>query len=192
MKNIKENIQKLKSSWGSVKEFITLLKERKWLTACKKIYGFLKSIYTDHLKGKYVTVRGKRIPRTLIAVMAVAVIYLVFPSAEERPTGEQSIAEMENVQKTTNTYDENGIKVYELHKCEVENKPAACGRLENYGDDDYSSVVVTVVFHANDGTAIYEGGIEASDVESHTRMRINIPCPDEFSYFELKGVSAEK
>lgn len=192
MENIKEIIPKCKNSWESFKKFVTLLKERKWLSACKEIYGYLKHIYLNHLKGKYVTVHGKQIPRTLVVIMVVAVVYCVFPTEEKMPTGEQTIAEMENIQKPNNTYDENGIKVYDLRKCVVENKPATCGFLENYGDDDYSSIIVTVIFHSHDGTAIYEGGVEASDVESHTRMKINIPCPDEFSYFELKGVSVEK
>jgi len=192
MEDIKEIIPKCKGLWESFKKFVTLLKERKWLSACKEIYGLLKSIYFNYFKGKYITVRGKRIPRTLVAVIAVAIVYFAFPAEEERPTGEQTIAEIEDIQQPTNTYDENGIKVYGLRKCVVGNEPAACGLLENYGDDEYSSIIVTVVFHANDGTAIYEGGVEASDVESHTRMKINIPCPDEFSYFELKGVSAEK
>lgn len=190
--DIEELAEKTKTVWQSFKKIFSLLKERKWFAAFKESFSFLRIIYVNHLKGKYFVIKGVKTPRTLIAVPALAVAYLFFaPSAETPLSGEQSIAEAENVKKASNTYDKDGIKVYDMHKCEDELKSAACGTLENYGENNFEKVSILVTFYAPEGTAIYEGGAVAKEVEARTRMKFTIPCPDEFSYFQLKEVSAE-
>ncbi len=189
IEDITENVQ---SVWESFKKIFSLLKERKWFAAFKECFSFLKLVYHNYLKGKHFTVAGKQIPRTLVAVLALVILYFAIPSSQqERPTGEQSIAEAANAKKESNIFDKNGLKVYDLRKCETENSAGVCGKIENYGENDIAKVTVTITFHAPDGTVIYEGGVEATDVKSHTRMKMNAPCPDEFSYFKLKEVSVE-
>lgn len=191
MNNVEEITQKGKTVWESCKKIFSLLKERKWFSAFKESFTFLKLIYVNHLKGKYIIVKGKKIPRTLIAVLALFIIYIALPSQEERPTGEQPLAEAANVKKDSNIFDKNGLKVYDLRKCETEKSVGVCGLIEDYGDKNFAKVTVIINFHAPDGRIVYEGGVEATDVESHTRMKINAPCSEEFAYFKLKDVKLE-
>ena len=191
MNNVEEITQKGKTVWESCKKIFFLLKERKWFSAFKESFTFLKLIYVNHLKGKYIIVKGKKIPRTLIAVLALFIIYIALPSQEERPTGEQPLAEAANVKKDSNIFDKNGLKVYDLRKCETEKSVGVCGLIEDYGDKNFAKVTVIINFHAPDGRIVYEGGVEATDVESHTRMKINAPCSEEFAYFKLKDVKLE-
>lgn len=186
--NITDNAQ---SVWESLKKVFSLLKERKWFAAFKECFSFFKLIYRNYLKGKYVTVKGKKIPRTLVAVVALLLVYIALPSNETQPTGEQSIAEASNAKKEANIFDKEGLKVYDLRKCETEEMTGVCGKIENYGDNDFGKVTVIITFHAPDGTIIYEGGVEATDVKSHTRMQMSAPCTEEFSYFKLKDVALE-
>jgi len=188
MSNIEKITEKGKTVWESCKKIFSLLKERKWFSAFKESFTFLKLIYVNHLKGKYIIVKGKKIPRTIVAVLALFVIYIALPSQEERPTGEQPLAEAANVKKDSNIFDKKGIKVYDLRKCETEESVGVCGLIENHGDKNFAKVTVIINFHAPDGTIVYEGGVEASDVEAHTRMKMSAPCTEEFAYFKLKDV----
>ena len=191
MSDINDITETTKTVWESFKKIFYLLKERKLFAALKESFGFLRLIYVNHLKGKYITVKGKKIPRTLVAIVALFLIYSAFPSCQQAPSGSQDIAEAANVKKDSNTYDENGLRVYELRKCETEESSGACGLLEDYGENNFSRVTITLAFYSGDGRIVYEGGVEASDVEAHTRSKINIPCPEEFAYFKLKSVNPE-
>ena len=189
IENITENAQ---SVWESLKKVFSLLKERKWLAAFKECFSFFKLIYRNYLKGKYITVKGKKIPRTLVAVVALLLVYIALPSTEtKQPTGEQSIAEAANAKKEADIFDKEGLKVYDLRKCETEEIIGACGKIENYGDYDFGKVTVIFTFHTPDGNVVYEGGVEATDVKSHTRIKMSAPCSEEFSYFKLKDVVLE-
>lgn len=187
---IKETVQTAKTCLESFKRIFALLRRREWFAALKEIFSFFRLVYVDHLKGKYVTVKGKRIPRTLIAVLALFAAWIALPSGNTADTSDKEAAE---VKKDSNTYDSDvdGIRVYDMRKCETENKSAACGTLENYGSFDYDKVIVAVNFHAGEGTVIYEGMVEADQVKNHTRMKMAIPCPDDFAYFKLKDVRIE-
>lgn len=191
MSNIGEITEKGKTVWESCKKIFSLLKERKWFSAFKESFTFLKLIYVNHLKGKYIIVKGKKIPRTIVAVLALFIIYIALPSQEERPTGEQPLAEAANVKKDSNIFDKNGLKVYDLRKCETEESVGVCGLIEDYGDKNFAKVTVIINFYTSDGRIVYEGGVEATDVEAHTRMKINAPCSEEFAYFKLKDVKLE-
>lgn len=184
MENISQTTQTV---FASFKKIFSLIKDRKWFAASKEIFIFIKLVYTQHLKGKYFTIKGKQVPRTLVAVLAVLGAYFITPSTDNNHPKEQSIAEAANVKKETNTFDEKGVKVYDMRKCDN----AACGIIENYGDNNFEKITINLSFHAPSGIVIYEGGVEASGVESHTRMKINVPCPDEFAYFKLKEVVLE-
>ncbi|MBQ8481538.1 MAG: hypothetical protein IJ532_03285 [Alphaproteobacteria bacterium] len=192
MSDIEEITDKAQSVWESFKKVFSLLKERKWFAAFKECFSFLRLIYRNYLKGKYFTIKGKKIPRTLVAVATLLLVYTALPSNEtKQPTGEQPIAEAANVKKEADIFDKDGLKVYDLRKCETEKSVGVCGKIENYGDYDFGKITVNITFHAPDGTVIYDGGVEAADVKSHTRIKMTAPCPDEFSYFKLKDVTLE-
>lgn len=192
MSNIQEIAEKGKTVWDSCKKVFVLLKERKWFGALKESFVFLKLIYINHLKGKYIIVKGKKIPRTLVAVLALFIIYIALPSQEERLTGELPLSEAANIKNDSNIFDKNGLKVYDLRKCESEESIGVCGFIENHGNKNFAKVTVTINFHGPDGTIVYEGGVEATDVEAHTRMKMNAPCTEEFAYFKLKDVKLEQ
>ncbi|MBR1600071.1 MAG: hypothetical protein IJ677_00675 [Alphaproteobacteria bacterium] len=191
MSDIDNITEKAQSVLESFKKVFSLLKQRKWFAAFKECFSFIKLVYRNHLKGKYFVIKGKKIPRTLVAVIALLLLYNVLPSAEKKMTDEQPIAEAADVKKEANIFDKNGLKVYDLRKCETEDTAGVCGKIENHGDNDFSIVKVVLTFHAPDGTIIYEGGVEASDVKSHTRIKMMAPCPEEFSYFKLKEVKLD-
>lgn len=191
MNDIKEVAQNTKTVWESFKKVCILLKDGKFFAAFRESFGFLKLIYKNYLKNKYITVKGKQIPRTLAAIIALFLVYLAFPSCEQKTSTEPSINEVADTKKETNTYDKNGLKVYELRKCEEEGSAGVCGLIENYGENNFLHVKVTLTFYSAEGHIAYEGGVEASDVESHTRSKINVPCPEEFAYFKLKSVETD-
>ena len=78
-----------------------------------------------------------------------------------------------------------------MHRCEIEDKIGACGFLENYGEYNFERIKVIMTFYTSDGTPLYKGGNEAEALESHTRVKLEIACPDEFSYFEINEVKLE-
>ena len=165
MSDIKDMAEAGKTAWESFKKVFSLLKERKLFAAFRQCFSFLKAVYVNHLKGKYITVKGKKIPRTLIAILVLFFGYCALPSDDNNVSSELSEA--------------------------VDNKIGACGYLENYGEYNFGRIKVIITFFAPEGTPIYEGGIEAEGVESHTRSKINVACPDEFSYFNIKEVTLE-
>ena len=184
MSDIKDMAEAGKTAWESFKKVFSLLKERKLFAAFRQCFSFLKAVYVNHLKGKYITVKGKKIPRTLIAILVLFFGYCALPSDDNNVSSE--LSEAADTQKDSNTYDNEGVKIYDM-----DNKIGACGYLENYGEYNFGRIKVIITFFAPEGTPIYEGGIEAEGVESHTRSKINVACPDEFSYFNIKEVTLE-
>ena len=189
MSDIKDMAEAGKTAWESFKKVFSLLKERKLFAAFRQCFSFLKAVYVNHLKGKYITVKGKKIPRTLIAILVLFFGYCALPSDDNNVSSE--LSEAADTQKDSNTYDNEGVKIYDMRRCELDNKIGACGYLENYGEYNFGRIKVIITFFAPEGTPIYEGGIEAEGVESHTRSKINVACPDEFSYFNIKEVTLE-
>lgn len=192
MSDIKEIAKDGQTVWESCKNVFLFLKERQWFAAFKESFNFLKLIYLNHLKGKYIVVKGKKIPRTMIAVLGLFAIYIFLPSNEQTPSAAPKPAiEKQKAQKDANFFDENGLKVFDLRKCETEESVGACGTIENYGDNILDKLVVSLVFYAPDGTPVYEGSVEASNIQAHTDIKINIPCSVDFAYFKLKEVKPE-
>ena len=189
MSDIDEIAQKGKETWNSLKKIFSLLRERKFFAAFKESFSFLKFFYDEYLKGKYFVVAGKRVSRTLV-IIAAAVLYIIWPSGNSKTDNNQT-TEIAETKNDTNTYDKNGLKVYNLRKCETEDNVGACGILENYGENNFEHIKIVLTFFKADGTAVYKGGVEATNMEAHTRTEITIPCSEEFAYFKLEGVSTE-
>lgn len=189
MSDIEDIAQKGQDTWNSLKKVFSLLKERKFFAAFRESFSFLKFFYNEYMKGQYFVIAGKRISRTLAAVLVV-VLYIIWPSGNSKTNNNQS-TEIAETKNDTNTYDKNGLKVYNLRKCETEDNVGACGILENYGENNFERIKIDLTFFKADGTAIYKGGVEATNMEAHTRTEITIPCSEEFAYFKLEGVSTE-
>lgn len=178
-----------KSAFASFKKFLFYLKERKYFAAIKEFFNCSKIIYDNHLKGKYIEIKGKRISRTALVLIALLGMYVLYPASEtpQQPR-ELPLSETQNAKKETNTYERNGLKVYDLRKCDNE----VCGYIENSDDKVYPRIVVMLTFHNESGAAVYEGGAEALDVQPRTRIKITIPCEEHFAYFKLKNVEIEE
>lgn len=189
MSDIEDIVQKGQDTWNSLKKVFSLLKERKFFAAFKESFSFLKFFYKEYMKGQYFVIAGKRISRTLAAVLAV-VLYIIWPSGNSKTDNNQT-TEIAETKNDTNTYDKNGLKVYNLRKCESENGAGACGILENYGNNNFAFIKIDLTFFRADGTAVYKGGVEATNMEAHTSTEITIPCSEEFAYFKLESVSTE-
>ena len=55
------------------------------MDAGKEFAGLLKAIYVDHLKGKYLEVKGKKIPATVVLLIVVFGLYIITPSCGSKP-----------------------------------------------------------------------------------------------------------
>ncbi|MBR3501563.1 MAG: FxLYD domain-containing protein [Alphaproteobacteria bacterium] len=179
-----------------VKELAGLIKDKNYGDASRKAAGLSKALYDKHLKGKYVEVRGKKIPLTAVVVAGVFLFfYIIWPSSEPvkpapAPKAEvtQIAPKAETPKADENTYDKDGLKISELSKCEQ----GVCGKVENSGENTFKSVVISISFFDDKGELIYEGGVEAADVAPNTKMNLNIPTEGEFATFKLKEVNATK
>jgi len=174
MSNPKEN------TLDYLKNAFSLLKQKQYGAALREFAYLLKAGYINHIKGKYVEVKGKKIPMIAIVIAAIFIVYALLPSANQ--TGELKLSEKANI--VANTYDKNGIRIYDMRKCNY----AACGVLENSSDNDYERIRIKVVFHNQTGQAVFRGTADALQVAPRTRVEFDIPCSVEFAYFKLKDV----
>lgn len=171
---------------GSLKRIFALLKAKQYMPAAKEVINFGKVTYVNHMKGKYVTVKGKQIPMTLVVIVAVLGLYIISTSCGSDEV--EKVAVTTTASKEVNTFEQNGIKIHDMRKCDQ----AACGVLENTSNDAVARIVIPVNFHNEAGQVVYEGGVEATDVASMTRMKLNIPSEVPFAYFSLGDVQMEK
>ena len=161
---------------------IKYLKNRQYKMAVREIFTCLKNIYLKHLKGKYVVVRGKKIPRTAIAVVAMCLLVSLCCC----PNNDSSLSESYTAE--ANTYDKNGIRVYDLRKC----NQAVCGFLENATQESYAKITIFLNFHNETGEVVYEGGVDASEVGPMSRIKVKVPSKLDFAYFKLVKVKVNK
>lgn len=178
----------------NAKDLSAALKDRKYFRVFKELFVLLKTIYKNYLKGRYVSVSGKNVPMTAVLVIVLGLVYAVFPSnsSNEQANPEDNIkdepASELKEKEDLNTYNQDGIKVYGLYKCEK----AVCGFIENDSDNDVARILVSLTFHDKSGAVVYEGGAEATAMTAKSRSRFKIPTDGEFDYFRLTDVTIEK
>lgn len=178
----------------NAKDLSAALKDRKYFRVFKELFVLFKTIYKNYLKGRYVSVSGKKVPMTAVLVIVLGLVYAVFPSdsSNEQANPEDNIkdepASELKEKEDLNTYNQDGIKVYGLYKCEK----AVCGFIENDSDNDVARILVSLTFHDKSGAVVYEGGAEATAMTAKSRSRFKIPTDGEFDYFRLTDVTIEK
>lgn len=175
------------------KNFGMYIKEKKYFSALKEFFKLLGSVYKRFIKGKYVTVKGKKVPLAAILVVVLLLFIGMMPTGENtEKEPKQATETAENTQlkekEDLNTYNQDGVKVYGLVKCEN----AVCGYLENGSDDDISRILISINFTDKSGAVIYEGGAEATAMVAKSRSRFKIPAEGEFDAFHLTDVTVEK
>lgn len=182
--DVKNASETAKTTFQSIKSILSALKNRKFMAAGKECWACSKNVYAKRLKGKYVEVRGKKIPLTAIVIVILLGLFAV--QSGEKPK-EMPLTETA-AKDQTNVYAQDGIKVYDMRKCDQ----AACGLLENETNEPIAQITVTVTFHNPQGNPIYESSIEVKDFQEMARIKFNIPCEEDFAYFKLKDVIVQK
>lgn len=182
--DVKNASETAKTTFQSIKSVLSALKNRKFITAGKECWYCGKNLYAGHLKGKYVEVRGKKIPMTAIVIIVLLGLFIMSSGekTKEMPLTETAAREQ------TNIYHQDGIKVYDMRKCDQ----AACGLLENETNEPFAKITIAVTFHNPQGAPIYESSIEANDFQEMARIKFKVPCEEDFAYFKLKDVIVQK
>ncbi len=175
-----EIINSVKQVATSIKNIAVQIKNRKYLAAVKEVFHLTKDIYGKTLKGRYIKVKGKNIPLTAV-VVGLLFVYILVPSSENP-------LETNNTVYEENTYDKDGIKVYNLNKCEN----AVCGTVENLSENIVPHIIVSIEFQDEDGAGIYVGNADASDNKPRSRIKFSIPAEENFASFKLLNVKVEK
>ena len=178
MSNLKGSVESAKTAWEYCKSIFSLLKQKKFWSATVEAYNLSRDAYRKYLKGRYVTVKGRSIPLTAVLIAALVVLYC-FASSDGAKNSDLEKALIE-----ANTYDNDGLRVYDLRKCNY----AACGYIENSSDKNFELVRIKIVFFTQTGEAVAEGLADALEVAPRTRSEFNIPCSEEFAYFKLDDV----
>ncbi len=183
-----EIIPVAKTVMESVKEIFTLVAKRDYKAAIKEFVNLLKIAYANHLKGKYVTVKGKKIPLTAVVCVAILGLYIIYPSSDEvsKESSKPSLSDAEIVAQL-NYYNRDNIVIDKMHKCEE----AVCGRLENTKDAEIAEIVIPVAFFNKDGKLVYEGNVRATGVPPLETTEFKVPSQVPFDFFKLGAVSVK-
>jgi hypothetical protein len=177
MSDINEPIEEAKSTLDYCKSVVSLLKERKFFAAIRETFGLFKAGYVNHLKGKYVEVKGHKIPMTGILVVALLILYCLFSGPAGDPTsGKAWIAD--------NIYDRDGLRISGIKKCDS----SACGTIENNSERKFNHIRVHLVFRNQAGQDIAEGTANALKVAPGSSATFEIPCEEDFAYAILDDV----
>lgn len=190
------NTEDAESVISGVKTLGTLMKEKKYFRALKEFFVVFYTIYKKHIKGKYIEFKGKKVPMAAVLLVVLAGGFAVAPSGNEN-ADKQTSAQEQTEQKDNsnikekedmNTYNQDGVKVYGLVKCDE----AVCGYVENDSDNDISRILISLTFHDKTGAVVYEGGAEATAMVAKSRSRLKITTEGDFDYFVLSDVTVEK
>lgn len=187
IKEIAQNLDK-----ENIVSIYELLKERKYFAALRRCFGFVWQLYKKYIKGKFITVKGKKIPLTAI-IVALFGLYIIFPSSEEKtaadtPENDGFIEQtQESIEHQANTYDKDGLKIYNFEKC----GQGICGLMENSSDKTFSRVIISVTFDDRQRNVLAEGNIDAQNIKPMTRTKLKITSDVEFYSFTLTDVTVE-
>lgn len=207
-----EVVSVAKITVSAVKNIFLFLKEKKWADAGKEFVNLIKTIYVEHLKGKYLEIKGKKIPATAVLFIVLAFLYVITPSCGSKPNA----AKVPEVSATTeapaekakapaeeakapaeeakapeglenNAYDKDGIKVYGLAKCEK----GVCGILENSGEKSAEEVKATITFYDGENVAVYRSTAVASNLEPTAKAEFSVSCEVDFASYKLTSVDVK-
>lgn len=162
-----------------------LLKEGKYFAFLKEVLKLLWKLYGKYIKGKSVTIKGKKISLTAI-IIAVLGIYVILPSSKDK--NDDSIDQLpELTEQQENVYDKDGLKVYGFERCDQ----AICGLLENVSDKTFDRVIISVTFDDRQKNVLDEGAIDATNITPNFKAKLKIPSNVDFYSFTLTDVTVE-
>ena len=182
------DIEKVKDLTKSINKdeaisMFQLLKEKRYFAFFKSLLKLLWKAYGKYIKGKSVTIKGKKISLTSLIVAALCT-YAIIPSSEKEQKSED-LPELTEAQE--NTYDKDGLKIYGLERC----NQAICGILENVSDKTFSRVIISVTFDDRQKNVLDEGAIDAQNIVPGYKAKLNIPSGVDFYSFTLTDVTVE-
>lgn len=188
VKKIAESIDKDK-----VVSLFQLLKEKKYFAFFKACLFSLWGIYGKYIKGKSITIKGRKISLTAI-ILGVLAVYVMMPSAENKNIENKAteddgflVQDQDSVEHEPNTYDKDGLKIYNFERCEQ----GICGLMENSSDKTFDRVIISVTFDDRQRNVLAEGSIDAQNVKPMTRTKLNIKSEVDFYSFTLSDVTVE-
>lgn len=188
MSNIKDIIPATKAVFEGLKQVFQLLTKKQYFAALKEFLNIFRTTYTGYIKGRFITVKGKKVPLAAVLAVAVILLYIIYPSSEEtKPVNNPSISQAEMLAQS-NYYNRDGIIIDKMHKCDA----AVCGNLENTNDEGISSITIPVAFFDKEGILVYEGRIKATNVPVKENKEFQIPSEVPFDFFKLGVVIVEK
>ena len=179
MSNQNDTIEETLKTWNYCKNFFSLLKQGKFGPAVRELWPLSKAFYTNNLKGKYVEVKGRKIPLTAVLIVVLFGLYFVFS-----PSGGAEVEESGKAYIVNNAYEKDGLRVYDLKKCNA----SACGYIENGTNNHYEHIKVKLVFYGPTGKSVAEGTADAWEMAPRTRAEFTVPCSEEFAYPKLIDV----
>lgn len=180
MSNTNKSVEVVQKIFARSKSVISYILHKSW-KILKRLYTLLKDAYIKYLKGQYFVVRGKRIPRTIAAVLCLLILYFIIPFSCSLNHDDSDNGTANEVAQV---YEKDGIKVYDVRKCDN----AVCGILEYRGEEDIEKIRITVGFFDQTGQEIYEGYAETQQLAPNVRINFSIPSEEEFAYPKLKNV----
>lgn len=189
MSNFQEIIPVAKTVLESIKRIFQLLSTGRYLAAAKEFFNLFKVTYTNHIKGRYITIKGKNIPLAAVLAVVVVFLYIVYPSQQEKVAeqAKPTISEAEMLAQS-NYYNQDGIIIDKMHKCDA----SVCGVIENTSNEEIAEVTIPVAFFNREGILVYEGRIKAANVPAGEPKEFQIGAEVPFDYFKLGIVIVEK
>ena len=176
-----------KPAFEHFKNIFKMLSQKQYKESLNELVAFLKAVcaslkefYVKYLKGQHVVVKGKRIPRTAIAILCVLILYLISPMSclfSGEPAEEEGETDIV-------FYDKNNIKISNLKKCDI----AACGELEYTGKEEIDVVRIIISFFTKSGEKIHDSYVDAPKLEPDTRVEFSVPAEKKFGYFKVSDV----
>ena len=155
------------------------------LAFLKDIYSMLKEFYLKHLKGQYVVIKGRQVPRTAIAILCLVLLYLISPmSCLFNGSPDMSAGQVSSKAAESIDYYKDNIKITNMHKCGM----AACGELEYDGEDEIEIVRIIVGFYTKNHEKIHDSYVDAPQLASGTRVEFTVPAEEKFAYYKLVDV----
>lgn len=179
MSNLNDTIEPALKTWDCFKNILSLIKRGKFLSALYAFWPLSKTFYANNLKGRYVEVKGRKIPLTAIVIAALLILYC-FVSPYQSTTSTESGKEY----IVNNAYEKDGLRVYDLKKCNT----SACGYIENGTEKHYEHIKVKLIFYGPTGKSVAEGTADAWEMAPRTRAEFTVPCSEEFAYPKLIDV----
>lgn len=158
-----------------------------FLAFARAIYEKSKDIYVKYIKGQYIVIQGKRVPRVAIVILCVSLLYLISPMSclfSGTPQPKKSVEELSDVV----VYQQNGLKL-SMKKC---GKKMICGDLQYDGEQEIDVIRVNIRLFSKKGTELAPMSFDLNEenlgspmVQNSNFEKIEFPVEQYFGFFKI-------